>query len=239
MSQQVEVACRAADTGVFDKAVRTCALVVPDEPEFAACQALIASVYRQVGLHQSAQAFDERGLRAPAHDDLGRAMCSLGLAADLVGVGDRAGARAALAAAAPAVAEVPAWHWGARWFDPWLTEAWVAAEVHLLSDEPDAAVRVLQPFADMKPRTNPTTRWPFERAKTLLFLGVAERCVGQPDAAGHLTVAARMCQEAGLDPLLLPAVEQLATLDPLQAAAYDSAVAAARRRMLRHRPPAP
>jgi hypothetical protein len=72
-----------------------------------------------------------------------------------------------------------------------------------------------------------------------LVLGVAERCVGQPDAAAHLTVAAQMCREAGLDPLLLPAVEQLATLDPLQAAAYDSAVAAARRRMLRHRPPAP
>lgn len=239
MSQQVELACRAADTGRFDEAVQICGLVAPDRLEFAACQALIASVYRQVGMHGAAEPFDERGLRAPVADALGRAMCSLGLTADRVGAGDAAAARAALAAASSAVAEVRAWHWATRWFDPWLTQAWVAAEVHLLSDEPDRAVLVLRPFADVRPRTTATTRWPFERAKTLLFLGVAERCTGDPAAADHLAAAARVCCDAGLDPLLLPAVEQLAALDAPTAEPYRESLAAARHRLLRHRPPAP
>ena len=237
MSQQVELACRAADHGEFDEAVRISGHVAEDRLEFAASQALIASVYRQVGRHQQAQRHDEAGLAAPEPDPLGRAMCRLGLAADRIGVGDEPGAREALEVAALAVAQVPAWHWAGRWFDPWLTEAWVRAELHLLVDEPAAAVADLEPFARAKPRATPNTRWPYERAKTLLFLGVAQRCAGSAEAAGTLAAAADLCLSGGLDPLLLPAAQQLQEVDPGAAQPLRPAVAAAVRRMRQHRPP--
>jgi hypothetical protein len=237
VSQQIELACRAADRGAFDEAVRISGHVAPDRLEFAASQALIASVYRQVGRHEQAQRHDEAGLAAPHPDPLGRAMCRLGLTADRIGVGDALGAREALSEAALAVVQVPAWHWAGRWFDPWLTEAWVRAELHLLADEPVAAVADLEPFAAVKPRATPNTRWPYERAKTLLFLGVAQRCAGSAEAAGTLAQAADLCLSAGLDPLLLPAVRQLQEVDPAAAGPLGPAVAAAVRRMRQHRPP--
>jgi hypothetical protein len=237
VSQQVELACRAADRGQFDEAVRIGSRVAPDRLEFAACQALIASVYRQVGQHRQAQEHDEAGLAAPVPDDLGRAMCRLGLVADRIGVGDAEGAAEALGEAARAVAQVPAWHWAGRWFDPWVTEAWVRAEWHLLRDEPAAAAADLQPFADTKARATRNTRWPHERAKTLLFLGVAQRCSADGAAAGTLAAAAELCLAAGLDPLLPPTVQQLREVDPTAAESLHSATAAAVRRMRQHRPP--
>ena len=238
MSAQVELACRAADRGRFDAAVRISAAVSPDRQEFAACQALIASVYRQVGRHQQAQRFDEVGLDAPVADALGLAMCRLGLAADRIGVGDGAGAAEALEEAARAVAQVPAWHWAGRWFDPWVTQAWVSAELHLLRDDPQAAVADLLPFASVKARDTPNTRMPVERAKTLLFLGVAQRCSGETAAAAAtLAAAADRCLAAGLDPLLLPAVQQLGQVDAEAAERLRPAAAAAAARMGRHRPP--
>lgn len=238
MSAQVELACRAADRGRFDTAISISAAVSPDRQEFAACQALIASVYRQVGRHERAQRFDEAGLNAPVADALGHAMCRLGLAADRIGAGDEGGASEALDEAARAVAQVPAWHWAGRWFDPWVTQAWVSAELHLLRGDPQAAVADLLPFASVKARETPNTRMPFERAKTLLFLGVAQRCTGDAAAAAAtLAAAADRCLAAGLDPLLLPTVQQLELVDAAAGERLRPAAAAAAARMRQHRPP--
>lgn len=236
MCQQVELACRAADHGRFDTAVILASAVADDRREYAACRSLLASIYRQGGRHDMAAGYDIAGLRQGPQDDLGRAMCALGAAADRVGVADLAGAREALVAADRAVDQVPADHWAGRWFEPWLTQAWVAAEVSLLADDPAGAVRILLPFARIRPRTVPPPRWPFERAKTWLFLGVAQRCAGL-DAADSLLAAVRIAAQAQLAPLLVPAWQQLRLVDPAAAAPFGVRAAGAADLLAQHRPP--
>jgi hypothetical protein len=236
MAQQVELACLAADHGAFDAAVSVCSTVPESRRDYAACQSLIASVYRQLGRHALAEPFDAAGLAAQQADPLGVAMCSLGLAADAIGLADPDVERA-LRRAEAAVRQVPPDHWATRWFDPWLTHAWVEAEVGLLRDDPMRAVAVLQPFAFERLHGSPHTRWPHERAKTWLFLGVAQRCAGQSDAAlDSLSRAVRISAQAALRPLLVPAVEQLALLDPEQARQWEASAHQARRYLRRHLP---
>jgi len=238
VSQQVELACRAADRGSFDRAVAVCLQVDGARTEYAACRSILGSVYRQVGRHDLAGPFDAAGLAAEVQDPVGLSMCLLGLAADAVGAGDAAGARAALGRAEEGLAAVRAWHWASRWIDPWLTHAWVRAEVHLLEGDAAGAAAVLEPFADVRPRATPGTRWPHERAKTLLFLGVAQRCAGDPGAAvPRLRAAVGISAEEGLSPLLVPAFEQLSQLDPAAAQPFSAACARARTVLEAHRPP--
>ncbi len=238
VSQQVELACRSSDNGAFDTCVARCRELAPDRVEYAVSRSLLASVYRQVGRHDLAQPFDEQGIRPQVPDALGQVMCRCGLAADRVGVGDLAGARSALRRAESAMAELGASHWATRWFDPWITHAWIGAEICLLADEPDRAAAVLRPFVQIKPRQVRNTRWPFERAKTLLFLGVSQRCAGQrAEATASLELSARIAAHAQLAPLLVPAVEQLAVLDPARAQQWTAPVERARSHLQRHTPP--
>ncbi len=238
MAQQVELACRAADTGRFDEALRLCAGVGPERIEYSACRALAASIYRQSGRHDLAEPLDDQALAAPRPDELGRAMAALGLVADRVGAADAPGARSGLLRAREELAQVPPSHWAGRWFDPWLTAAWVSAEVSLLAGDPASAVAELLPLAGVRPRAVANTRWPHERAKTLLFLGVAQRCAGQPAAAAdNLARAIGIAVDAGLAPLVVPAVEQLAELDEGAAQRYREPLAQARATLRRHLPP--
>lgn len=237
MTQQVELACRNADLGRFDTAVEILLGIREEQLEFAGGRSLIASVYRQIGRHDLAAGYDAQGLQRGRRDALGRAMCALGAAADRVGVADLPGACGRLAEARPMVAAVPVVHWALRWFDPWLTQAWVDAEVHLLGDEPVAAVEVLEPFARQRPRGVPNTRWPYERTKTWLFLGVAQRCAGRTeDAVASLQRAASIAADARLAPLLVPAFEQLRSLSAPLAQPYAARAEQAIALLARHQP---
>lgn len=238
MSQQIELACGYADRGAFDTAVEICGGVDPSRMEHAAALSLIASIYRQVGRHDVAAGFDDVG--TAASDPLGRSMCRLGRVADHVGAGEAGLAAEALAAADAAIAEVKPWHWATRWFDPWLTRAWVAAEVELLGARPDAAVAALEPFAAVKPRATRNTRWPHERAKTLLFLAVARReCGDTGRARDDVLRAVEISARARLAPLLLASLPVLGDLDPDAAAGYRPEGAVALRLVERHAPPRP
>ena len=239
MSQLVELACRDADRGRFDRAADLIGQLPPDRLEYAACRSLLASIYRQTGEHATAEAIDEQGLAAPVPDELGASMCSLGLVADRIGAGDEAGAAAALDRADDLLAVVPAWHWATRWFDPWLLRGWVAAELALLAGRPLDAVAELLPFADSPSPRVPMTRRGHERAKTLLFLGVARRVAGQPEEAVQaLTSAARIARAESLLPLLAPIAEQLADLEPAGSTWSELAVEA-RAQLAVHPPPPP
>lgn len=136
-----------------------------------------------------------------------------------------------------ALAEVPAWHWAGRWFDPWLTRAWVYAELCLVGNDPAAAMAELVPFASVKPRPVPGPRWSHDRAKTLLFLGVAQRIAGDPAARTTLAAAADLAESAELNPLLVPAVDQLHEVDPPAANRLRGPVAQAQQQLRQHQPP--
>lgn len=238
MSRSVELACHSADRGLFDQAVALCSQVGPDRREYAACRSITASVYRQVGRHDLAEPFDRQGSAAIDGDPLGRTMCRLGLAADRVGVADLSGAQEALAAAEESLAALQPPHRNARWLDPWLTRAWIGAEVCLLGADPGGAVALLEPFAQRRPRRPASARWPFEHAKTMLFLGVAQRCAGAVDAAAaSLATAARLAHREGLAALLVPAADQLHQLPSDDARLYDGAVLRARAVLAAHQPP--
>jgi hypothetical protein len=236
VSQLIEVACRAADRGWFDVAVATSQAVPVDARERPAALSLIASVHRQLGDHAAAEAFDREGVDGRVADPLGTTMCRIGLAADRVGAADAVGAGRALQTADLALSALPPWHWATRWFDPWLTRAWVAAEIALLSNDPLLAVAELEPFALARPDLVPTTRAAHERAKTLLFLGVAERTAGLPQGAEHVRGAARVAAQADLAPLLVPCAELLAELDPDRADQWQDVAHRARARIAAHRP---
>ncbi len=238
VSQQIELACRAADRGRFDEAVRLCRQIPEHRLEFSASRALLASVYRQAGRHDLALPYDEEGLASGVPDPLGAAMCRLGLAADRIGAGDLAAARADWTAAQDHLASVARAHWAVRWFDPQLTRAWVGAELGLMADRPAEGVALLEPFLSVRRDASPTTRWHFEYAKTLLFLGVSQRCCGMAEpAVDNLAKAARVSAAEGLAALLVPIVAELRGLDPERAREWDGAIGRAREVLERHRPP--
>lgn len=236
MSQLIETACSAADRGWFDAAQQSIAAVPESARERSAALSLLASIHRQLGAHDVARVHDLQGCSGAAADPLGVAMCRIGLAADLVGAADAEGAERTLRGADSDLAGLSPSHWAVRWFDPWLTRAWVEAEIALLSDEPARAAALLEPF--LLPRSGQAnTRAAHERAKTLLFLGIAERTAGQPEPAHeHLRQAARTAARADLAPLLIPIAEAMALAEPERAATWDTVATRARSRIAAHLP---
>ncbi len=236
MTQHLELATRSADRGWFDVAVRLCSKIPPTRLDFAAANAVTASVYRQAGRHDLAETYDRQGL-VGTEDPSGQALCELGLVANQIGRGDAAAARRQWARAAPIARQVAPGHWAARWFDFPVTLAWIDAELGLLADDPDRAVVALAPFA-FPPRAGSSGRRYYEYAKTLLFLGVAWRCCGEEaEARSTLQSAAAICRSAGFTALLCPAAEQLAELDPKSADAWNAECERSREHLARHQPP--
>jgi len=177
---------------------------IPERRLFAAfASATVASLKRQLGLHEQARTADEAGLALT--DGSGEAAfdCVLGLAADAVGLDDGATASARWAEAAALTQNRDDW-WRQK-----VRLAWVAAELAMLQGNADTAIAhasdaVLRAEASGAPR---------HVAKGLLFLGVAQVQAGQLDEAEHtLRRASTLAESLGTVPLLWPARALLGAL---------------------------
>lgn len=188
--------------------------VGPELEIFAAlASASAASVHRQLGRHGDARSYDEQGLART--DGSGEAAfdCLLGLAADAVGLGDKAAAQEHLAAARR-LAEGRAEWWRQR-----VRIGWLDAEVGLLVGDGDAAVAAAEQAVDLAERSGA----PRHVAKGLLFLGVAQVEAGRLDeAATALKRGGLLAESLGTLPLLWPTKALLGALlsqsDPKQSA---------------------
>ena len=157
--------------------------------------ATVASVHRQLGRHDVAQGYDEAALAASADTAEGRFDALLGLAADAVGRGDEATARARLTEATDLVGERTDW-WRQR-----VRLGWVAAEVALLAGSPADAVTAAADAVQRAERSDA----PRHVAKGLLFLGVAQVEAGrEAQAVTTLRRAALLAESLGTRPLQWP-----------------------------------
>ena len=186
--------------------------VGPELQIFAAlASASMASVHRQLGRHAVARSYDEQGLART--DGSGEAAfdCLLGLAADAVGLGEKAAAQEHLAAAQK-LAEGRAEWWRQR-----VRLGWLDAEVGLLVGDGEAAVTAAEQAVDLAERSGA----PRHVAKGLLFLGVAQVEAGRlDDAATALKRGGLLAESLGTLPLLWPTKALLGALlsesDPAQ-----------------------
>jgi tetratricopeptide (TPR) repeat protein len=170
----------------------------------------IAEVYRHLGEHAEAAAWDRRGLDLA--EGTAVAWPLLGLAADAIGRGDADEARQRLEAAAALVG-------GGDWRLE-VRAGWVTAELALLTDRPrDAGEAAVQAV-----RRAETAAAPPYVAKGLLFHGVALAQAGDQAAAEVLTRAAGLAEGLGALPVAWPA---RAILGALLEQAGDQAGAAA------------
>jgi tetratricopeptide (TPR) repeat protein len=194
-------------------------------PYPALAAAAVASIHRQLGRHACARLYDEAGLRCAGEDVEASFDCTLGLAADAVGLGERERAEAEFARAAalldaaallgtegcqeagPAVPAGPALP--DRWARQRVRLAWVRTELALLGDLPQQAVMagreaVWRAEAVAMPR---------HLAKSLLFLGVALRQAGSvSQALATLQEAAALAEVLGARPLRWPALRVVADI---------------------------
>ena len=186
--------------------------VGPELQIFAAlASASAASVHRQLGRHGAARTYDEQGLART--DGTGEAAfdCLLGLAADAVGLGEKAAAQEHLAAA-QTLAEGRAEWWRQR-----VRLGWLDAEVGLLVGDGEAAATAAEQAVDLAERSGA----PRHVAKGLLFLGVAQLEAGRlDDAATALKRGGLLAESLGTLPLLWPTRAVLGALlaesDPKQ-----------------------
>ncbi len=191
----------------------------------------LASVHRQLGRHRAARDLDEQAARWANSEDQDTAMvaggtpafdAALGLAADAVGLGQPAAARAQLdEAAALASRDGGRWRQQVRW-------GWVCAEVALLVEDATTAVRA----SSESTRTAENANAPRHVAKSLLFRGVAERQAGCRGAAATLRQAAALATELQALPLVWPANAVLSTVLPDDHAEARGARIAARSAVL-------
>ncbi len=203
------------------------ALREPDRVVIAslACSAA-ASLHRQLGWHAAGRDLDRVALAIVAGRDTVATTSSstsaelseagavavdprvalfdarLGLAADVVGLAELAEARRELHAAAELVGE------SSRWWRQRVRRGWVGAEIALLADRPADAVD----DATAAVRGARDAGAPRHLAKSLLFLGVAERQAASGNARPTLRRAASLSDEIGALPLVWPANAVLAEL---------------------------
>jgi tetratricopeptide (TPR) repeat protein len=194
----------------------------PELQIFAAlASASIASVHRQLGRHETARAYDEQGLARTDRTGEAAFDCLLGLAADAVGLGDKAAAQEHLAAA-QTLAEGRAEWWRQR-----VRLGWLDAEVALLVGDGETAATAAEQAVDLAERSGA----PRHVAKGLLFLGVALVEAGRLDeAATALKRGGLLAESLGTLPLLWPSRAVLGALladsDPKQSARFLSSARA-------------
>lgn len=186
--------------------------------------ATMASVHRQVGRHQAAQEYDGRGLALTDGTGEGAFDCTLGLAADAVGLADAETAAAELETAAALVPTRADEWWRQR-----VRLDWVRAEVAMLTDQPAAAGLAAAAAVERAERS----RAPRHVAKGLLFLGVSQLHGGSDEAVATLRRAATLAEGLGAVPLVWPARALLgALLADADGAESDRSLAAARTAVL-------
>jgi tetratricopeptide (TPR) repeat protein len=165
--------------------------------------ATLASVARQLGRHVEGRAADERALSLAGESAEAQFDAQLGLAADAVGLGEADVAEAALERAAALVEGRTDW-WRQR-----VRTDWVRAEVALLRDRPEDAVRRAEAAVTLAE----TSGAPRHVAKGLLFEGVAHVQTGAAEAAeSALRRAATLAESLGATPLVWPARAMLGAL---------------------------
>ena len=176
----------------------------PELQIFAAlASASIASVHRQLGRHDVARTYDEQGLARTDRTGEAAFDCLLGLAADGVGLGDKAAAQEKLVAA-QRLAEGRADWWRQR-----VRLGWLDAEVGLLVGDGETAAAAAEQAVDLAERSGA----PRHVAKGLLFLGVAQVEVGRlDDAATALKRGGLLAESLGTLPLLWPSRAVLGAL---------------------------
>jgi tetratricopeptide (TPR) repeat protein len=190
--------------------------IAPELQIFAAlASATMASVHRQLGRHADARSYDEQGLAFT--DGSGEAAfdCRLGLAADAVGLGDKAAAQEHLAAAQKLV------EGRADWWRQRVRLGWLDAEVGLMAGDGEAAVTAAEQAVELAERSGA----PRHVAKGLLFLGVAQVEAGRLDeAATALKRGGLLAESLGTLPLLWPSRAVLGALlaerEPEQSARF-------------------
>ncbi len=158
----------------------------------ALSSASIGSIHRQIGMHEIARGFDERGLAIT--DGQGEAAfdCLLGLAADAVGLGDATAAREQLTRAAFLVEGRSDW-WRQR-----VRLEWARAEIALLEGLPTEAARRAAAAVTLAESSGA----PRHVAKSLLFMGMAQVHAGEiNDAVGTLRRASTLAESLGTQPL--------------------------------------
>jgi hypothetical protein len=170
------------------------ATVGPEIKLFASLgAATAASVHRGLGRHGAAAELDSRGLALT--DGPGEASfdCMLGLTADAVGNDDLDTARSYLAKS-EAIAEGH----GGDWWRQRVRLDWARAEVALLGETPDDAIR----YAATAVTGAEAARAPRHVAKGLLFQGVAELQAGTVEGVATLRRAATLAEGLGAVPLV-------------------------------------
>lgn len=138
-----------------------------------------------------------------------------------MGCADSSAAATDLALAA---ALIPA---GGGWWRQRVRLEWVRAEVALLTNRPADAVTAAAAAVDRADQASA----PRHLAKSLLFLGVAQRQVGNPTAVAMLTAAAELATQLGTWPLVWPAravcAAEVAGSDPTRGRQHRAAARAA------------
>ena len=197
----------------------------PERALFAALSSsTLASLHRQMGRHAAARALDEEALRLAG--DSGEAAFDgrLGLAADAIGLGDAATAKAELARAT-SLAEGRGDWWRQR-----VRLLWVRAELALLTGDPAAAEKAAETAVTLAEGSGA----PRHVAKSLLFQGVAQVQGGELEESGTtLRRAATLAESLGCLPLLWPSRAVLgALLEPTAPQESARSLASARNAVL-------
>lgn len=161
------------------------AIPVHGQPRYASLAASsAASIYRQIGRHTDAEAFDERALALAGTAEDAVFDARLGLAADAVGLHRGTDARKRFRAAA---AVVPAGSWRHA-----VRRDWVAVEVALLDGDAGGAVVT----ARRAVAGSEAAQAPRHVAKSLVFLG-ASLLGEQRTTGGRADEAAAVLRRAG------------------------------------------
>lgn len=175
----------------------------------AACA--LASIHRQVGRFADAEAFDSWAGQVAPTDPFVQFTSTLGRTADAVGALDRDRALRLLTEARQLCSDAPEW-WRER-----VRLGWVQSEVALLVGRPDDAVAALTRSVAEAERLGA----PRHVAKSLSFLGVSQRAVGDANALTTLGRGALLAESLGAWPLVWATrgllANWLAGTDPEQA----------------------
>lgn len=184
-------------------------VAAPERRHFAGLAATtIASVNRQLNRFTDARGFDQWATRIGAEDPAVEVDAWMGLAADLVGVGDVPAATKALARAESRYRRGSEWRTTVRL-------GWVRAEIALVGDDPAQAITSAAAAVELSEASDA----PRHVAKSLLFLGAAR--LARPDARSpavmrdaelDLRRSAALAQSLGALPILWPACMLLARL---------------------------
>lgn len=202
--------------GQYGRALEACAEAKQDSPVLEACALMTeAMLYRQIALHDRAEAADAQALgvlrKARVRPPAVRAGIRVGQVADAVGLGlDHIVLSRRLQIAAAAVTAAGSWRQGVR-----LT--WVRGEVLMARGAYGRASRIFA--AGARIASNQGARR--HHAKSLIFLAASRAASGDPTEARRMAERGlQLAARCGAAPLIWPAELILAEVDPEDAATH-------------------